>query len=151
MRLWRLTKAAYALDRVCIGTAFRGGRWNPIGLPALYAASSMALCALETFVHLGSAKHPPLVLVAVDVPDGSVILEPSLAQLPLGWDSMPTSSSAQAFGGRWLSEGTQMALRVPSVIVPEETIVMLNPRHSDFQKVGLSIVRRFTFDPRMFK
>ncbi|MDN5850725.1 MAG: RES domain-containing protein, partial [Nitrococcus sp.] len=34
------------------GAQLHGGRWNPIGTPAVYAAGSLSLAALELLVHL---------------------------------------------------------------------------------------------------
>jgi RES domain-containing protein len=151
MRLWRIAQHKYALDRLCAGSALYGGRWNPVGLPALYCGASIAICALEKFVHVAQAPLPPLVLVAVDIPDQSDIFSPSVDELPLGWNEMPTSASAQNLGREWLEQGAALGLRVPSAVLPEESNVILNPRHPDFRHVELTIVRPFAFDQRMFK
>jgi RES domain-containing protein len=151
MRVWRIAQRKYALDRLCAGSALYGGRWNPVGLPALYCGASIAICALEKFVHVGSASLPPLVLVAVDIPDHSTVFSPAVNELPSGWDELPTSVSAQALGRQWLERADALAMRVPSAVLPEESNVILNPRHPDFQHVGLTIIRPFSFDQRMFK
>lgn len=151
MRLWRISHRNFALDRSCAGAAMYGGRWNPIGSPALYCGTSIALCALEKFVHVGQAPLPPLVLVAVDLPDDAATFAPVPAALPPGWDAMPTSASAQALGRAWLDEGNALALRVPSAILPEESNVIVNPRHPDYARVEMTVIRPFAFDGRMFK
>ncbi|UOD29147.1 RES domain-containing protein [Massilia violaceinigra] len=43
MRLWRITHQKYALDRLCAGAALYGGRWNIVGVPALYCGTSIAI------------------------------------------------------------------------------------------------------------
>jgi RES domain-containing protein len=151
MRVWRIAQRKYALDRLCAGAALYGGRWNPVGLPALYCGASIAICALEKFVHVGQAPLPPLMLVAVDIPDRSGVFTPAANALPPGWDELPTSASAQALGREWLERGETLAMRVPSAILPEENNVILNPRHPEFAQVALSVVRPFSFDQRMFK
>lgn len=151
MRLWRIPQRAYALDRLCAGAALYGGRWNPVGLPALYCSTSIALTALEKLVHLGSSSSPALVLVAVDLPDNASIFDPGAATLPHGWDAIPTSNAAQAFGAVWLTQKTFLCMKVPSVIVPEESNVVVNPRHLDYRAVKLSVVRPFAFDRRIIK
>ena len=151
MRVWRIAQRKYALDRLCAGSALYGGRWNPVGLPALYCGASIAICALEKFVHVGSAPLPPLVLVAVDLPDQGKIFSPTASKLPPGWDELPTSASAQSLGREWLELGDALAMRVPSAVLLEESNVILNPRHPDFEHVVLTVVRPFSFDQRMFK
>jgi RES domain-containing protein len=150
VRLWRIAQRKYALDRVCAGSALYGGRWNPVGMLALYCGASIAICALEKFVHVGHAALPPLVLVSVDLPDGCDIFVPEGSDLPPGWDELPTSASAQALGRDWLERGETLAMRVPSVILPEENNVIVNPLHPDYAKVELTVVRPFTFDQRMY-
>lgn len=151
MRIWRIAQRKYALERLCAGSALYGGRWNPVALPALYCGASIAICALEKFVHVGSAPLPPLVLVAVDIPDHSNIFTPAMTELPSDWNELPTSVSAQILGREWLERGEALAMRVPSAVLPEESNVILNPRHPDFQHVELTVIRPFSFDQRMFK
>lgn len=151
MRFWRIAQKRHALDRACLASSMYGGRWNPIGMPALYCGSTIALCALEKFVHVGAGTLPPQSLVAIDVPDDCEIFVPDMASLPNGWDVLPTSTTAQAFGGQWLAARTQLGMRVPSVIVNEESNIVLNPQHPDFARVTLSEIRTFSFDARMYK
>lgn len=151
MRLWRITHRKYALDKLCAGAALYGGRWNPIGMPAMYCGASIAITALEKLAHLGAAPRPPLVLVAVDIPDDATVYDPGLAALPRGWSDLPTSAAAQAFGGAWLTHGAELAMKVPSAIVQEEANVVINPRHRDYHHVKLTVMRPFSFDRRLIK
>ncbi|WP_036177544.1 RES family NAD+ phosphorylase [Massilia sp. 9096] len=151
MRLWRIAQRKYALDRLCAGSALYGGRWNPVGMPALYCGASIAICALEKFVHVGQAPLPPLVLVAVDFPDECDIFTPAASELPTGWDELPTSTSVQGLGRAWLERSETLAMRVPSVVLPEESNVIVNPLHPDYVRVKLTMLRPFTFDRRMYK
>jgi RES domain-containing protein len=152
LRLWRITTRKWALDTACEGARLHGGRWNPIGHAALYAGATIEICALEKFVHLGTAPHPPLVLVAVDLPDdAALILRPEIATLPPAWSDLPVSAQAQAFGRQWLDAGRQLVLLVPSAIIPESTNALINPAHPAYREMQLTIVREFTFDARMFR
>jgi RES domain-containing protein len=44
----------------------------------------------------------------------------------------------------------QLAIRVPSVIIPEEFNILLNPHHVAYESVIWSEPRPFRFDPRLF-
>jgi RES domain-containing protein len=146
MTLWRISQQKYALDRLCAGSALYGGRWNPVGLPALYCGASIAICALEKFVHVGQASFSPLVLVEVELPEQSTVYSPALSELPAGWDELPTSITAQNFGREWLERGKTLAMRIPSAILPEESKVILNPLHPAFEHVQMKVLRPFSFD-----
>lgn len=151
MRVWRIAHHRYALDKTCMGAAQFGGRWNPIGMPALYCGETVAVCALEKFVHLGAGVLPAQVLVAVDLPDDCDIFTPERADLPAGWDDLPTSLAAQRFGAAWLRRRSELALKVPSAIVQEESNLIINPLHPDYARLAWSITRPFVFDRRMFR
>lgn len=149
MRLWRIAHRKYALDRHCAGAALYGGRWNPIGLPALYCGGSIAITTLEKLVHLGTTPCPPLMLVAVDLPEAGAVFEPDPDTVPAGWNALPVSTIAQSFGAAWLRRGDTLAMKVPSVIVPEEANFVINPLHPHYPQVRFTAVRPFSFDRRL--
>lgn len=152
MILWRITSTNWALDKLCEGTRAYGGRWNPVGFPAMYAGTSVEICALEKFAHLAGSAYPPLELVSIEVPDDkSLVIQPAMSSLPKDWADLPTSASAQEFGRQWLISLAQLILLVPSAIVPEATNAVINPMHPAYKNVKLKRVRNFTFDARMFK
>jgi RES domain-containing protein len=152
LRLWRITTRKWALDKRCDGARLYGGRWNPPGYPVMYAGTTIEICALEKFVHLTGAAHPPLVLVAIEVPDDEgLCLRPDIADLPADWAQLPAPGSAQAFGRSWLEAAEQLLLLLPSAIIPESTNAMINPRHPAYEAVKLEVVRDFSFDARMMK
>ena len=152
MQLWRIAQSRWALDTSCAGARKHGGRWNPPGLGAMYAGTTIELCALEMFTHLASVDHPPLKLVAIDVPDTEdLIFRPRLDDIPAGWAALPVATASQQFGGQWLAQARQLVMLLPSVIVPEATNALINPAHPAFADIRLRAVRDFQFDSRMFK
>jgi RES domain-containing protein len=152
MRLWRIAPAKWALDKSCDGTRIFGGRWNSIGLGVLYAGLNIEICALEKFVHLAGVTHPPLKLIAVDIPEGRKLqYRPPLRALPSNWADVPVASGSQEFGRNWIESAKHLLMIVPSAIIPEAQNAVINPKHPAYAKVTLTIVRDFAFDTRMFK
>lgn len=150
---WRVVKARRASEAFTGEGARRyGGRWNPPGIPIVYAADTLALAVLELFVHLGPA-HARLrfVTLRVEIPDGLRIESVGVATIPSTWRSEPPSEETQAIGAEWVRRGTSAVLRVPSVLIPSETDYVLNPRHPDFPRIVVSRPEPFGFDPRMWK
>ncbi len=144
MIFWRITTEKWALDKLCEGARSNGGRWNPIGVPAMYAGTNVEICALEKFVHLAATACPPLKLVSIEVPDdGNTITRAPLTSLPKDWAELPSSANAQEFGRKWLISAAQLVLIVPSAIVPEATNAVINPLHPAYKDVKLRIVRDF--------
>jgi RES domain-containing protein len=151
MRTWRIAIKESALDRSCKAAAECGGHWHKPGMAALYTASTAELAVLEKFVH-SNGDEPTLVLVAIDLPDDPAhcrIVDAN--ELPEGWDEIPASGKAAAFGTRFLEECKHLYMQVPSTIIREATNFVINPTHPAYDQVRLEIVRTFSFDPRMFK
>ena len=145
---WRITKEAYALDKLGTGASIYGGRWNRTMTPAIYASSSISLCAFEVMVHAGDTLPEDLVVVKITIPDGAGIVD-IRKDLTEGWDTLSGSSISEEIGTRHLQERKHLAFMVPSVIIPEESNVVINPQHEDISIINLEILRKFTFDPRL--
>jgi RES domain-containing protein len=56
-------------------------------------------------------------------------------------------TETQHLGLKWLPQTA--ALDVPSAIIPEEPIYVLNPTHPEFQHIEFSASEPFRFDPRL--
>ncbi len=140
-------RAASAMDGE--GARKMGGRWNPPGIPVAYLTDSRALAALEILVHTGrAAVNLRWVVIEAEVP--AKIIESVLPEdLPAGWDDVVAPSVARKFGADWVQRGESAAILLPSVIVPEERILMLNVRHPDFRKIVFTAPKPFFFDQRL--
>ena len=64
----------------------------------------------------------------VRIPEALIADYPAMI-LPENWRTSPPGMATMEIGDGWLQAGTQLALRVPSIIVPEETNILINPRH----------------------
>ncbi len=146
---YRLTKAKYASTAFDgEGARLYGGRWNSVGTPVVYLASRLSLAALEILVH---SKRPEdlmnYVYLKLEFEDSSV----SQLDLPKDWQQSPAPISTQKLGDSWVKEKGSLLLEVPSVIIPEETNYLLNPAHSEFEKLKIAEARAFGFDTRLWK
>jgi len=131
------------------GAEIAGGRWNPKGLAAVYLAESRSLAALEVVVHApAQARFLDWRVIPVEVPD-ECIESINAAQLPDDWQALPSSAGARRFGEVWLRSRRSLAIRVPSVVVPEESVLVLNPKHDDISRIRVSRPEIFRFDPRL--
>jgi len=117
----------------------------------IYAGSTIAIAALERFVHLAGVAPPDLVLVRVELPAGHSAERPRRADLPKDWDRVPPGPASMAFGTAWARERRSLALFVPSALVPEERNVVINPEHPEFASVSMAVERDFSYDPRMYR
>ena len=152
MQIWRICRAPFAGEAFSGEGARRfGGRWNSRGVPMVYASSSLALAAIELFVHLEPNQQPgDLVSVAATLPAGEPAerLEPE--QLPAGWwtdDFEPL----RAIGDKWIQKKSSLALAVPSAALRAEWNVLVNPLHPAIAKIKVEEPQPFNFDARMFR
>jgi RES domain-containing protein len=52
-------------------------------------------------------------------------------------------------GDSWLDEGAAPVLQVPSVIVPEEYNLLINPVHPASKRISATVARQYVYDPRL--
>jgi RES domain-containing protein len=52
-------------------------------------------------------------------------------------------------GDAWVASRRSPVLRVPSVLVPAEHNYLINPDHSDFGKISMTLPQPFRFDRRL--
>ncbi len=124
------------------GAMLAGGRWNPIGTPMLYTAENLSLACIEILVHLDKGQ----------LPRDYVWSRTELAETPgfLQFENLNDIRSCQAAGHLWVRSTGQLAVQVPSVVIPEEFNILLNPEHADYNHLVWSEPRPFRFDPRLF-
>lgn len=152
MRFWRICRRRYAAEAMSgAGARLYGGRWNSRGVSMVYASSSLALAAVETFVNLEPNLRPAdLVSIEGGIPDAVVIRRLDPATLPAGWRES-RDESLRRFGDEWIRGGETAALLAPSAAIRGEWNVLLNPAHIDFSRITFSAPERFEFDARMFR
>jgi len=132
------------------GAAEYGGRWNSPGRPVIYAATSLSLAMLEQLAQTGTGRLPSdQVSVEIAIPDTVSVETADTRHMP-GWDALDRRAS-RAFGDRWLVDTRSCVLLIPSVVVPTEQNVAINPEHPDFRKVTASAPRPLHWDERLKK
>jgi RES domain-containing protein len=152
--LWRIgtdTPTYTADDLTGTGAEQTGGRWNRKGTRMIYAATSRALACLETLVHLNSADLPlNRYLVELQVPAAAWGARVQFDQVTMvGWDSEPAGMVSIDWGTTWAAGASTLLAEVPSVIVPEERNVLINPAHRDIVTVSAIKVRKWIYDARL--
>ena len=150
MFAWRIAKKGRALDRTGFGASIKGQRWNNANIPAIYAGLTPEIAAMEKLVHTGSILPPDLVVVRINLPDDKSLYEiPAPGVLPDGWNALPGSPVAAAYGDAFLLKGKHLGLIVPSAVIPEARNIVINPNYPMMREVMIEIIRDFTFDSRL--
>ena len=156
MKLWRIAAETrkYAANDLSGGAAANHpGRWNDDKEPVVYAAPTIAMAVLETAAHVDDSGLPlNRYLVEIDVPEGvwHQREEIGIAKLPLTWAAIPAGRASVKVGSKWLASLKSPILMMPSVIVPEEWIALINPKHSEASRIKAKVVRLFEYN-RLFR
>ncbi len=149
MELFRLGTCKYAFDMSGEGSRLYGGRWNTVGVSAVYFASSRALAVLEVLVHLPPALLPNNFCMSDFEIEGTT-LQIIENQLPKGWNTFPFLKQVQLIGNDFFKTGEYLLLKVPSAVVNGEFNYVMNPNHPEALKIIFKDKITFTFDDRLF-
>jgi RES domain-containing protein len=151
LRAYRIVKARHARTAFSgEGARLAGGRWNRPGETVAYTSASLALAAIETFIHLGDdSLHIRFLYFKIEIPDAVGVQH--CVRPPPNWRAEPPQEESMRYGSAWLRANRMAVLEVPSAIVPSEKNYLLNPRHADFRRIRMGRALPFVFDPRMWK
>src|SRR5262245_28026850 len=118
MRFWRICRRRCAAEAMSgAGARLYEGRWNSRGVSVVYASTSLALAAVETFVNLEPNLSPAdLVSIEGDIPDAVGIRRLDLTALPVSWRES-RDESLRRFGVEWIQGGETASLVVPSAAI----------------------------------
>ncbi len=137
MRLWRLAREPYLrLDG--LGPERNGGRWTSPGRPVVNFASEPGLAVLVVLRYLprdlGSIEQDYFLgwtETAHDPEDIEFVEDPQAKRLR---------------GDEWLKSRRSLLARVQSAVLPEASVIMMNPRHPDASGIPSLTVRPFSFE-----
>ncbi len=152
MIVYRLSKSRYKNDLSGNGAKLYGGRWNSEGIPMIYASGSVSLCILEYLVHVSVDLLPSdLELMHLEIPKASMIKHLPSKKLPKDWQEYPFPHSTRSVGDEFIQKNKALVLKVPSVIVPNESNYLINPLHKDAKSIKIVHSEAFQFDLRLLQ
>ena len=152
MIVYRLASKKYSNDLTGVGAEITGGRWNFKGTRVLYTADSRALCMAEIAVHTPVGIMPKdYFMITIEIPDYSQITQLEVKPLPKDWRKFPYSKLTQELGDSFINKNEVLYIKVPSAVVQGDYNILINPQHSDSDKVKILKIEEFDFDERIFR
>jgi RES domain-containing protein len=148
---WRIaaqTRDRRANDLSGNGSARYPGRWNEAGQRVVYAASTIALAVLETAAHVNPLGLPlDRFVVRIEIPKAVYARREALEATAMdpGWGAIPAGRASVEAASPWYRRGGSAVLLAPSVIVPEEQVVLINATHPDAAKIKAVVQRPFHY------
>ncbi len=67
----------------------------------------------------------------------------------VGWDAEPAGRVSLDWGTDWAANARTLIAEVPSVVVPEEWNILINPLHSDVASLNARKIRKWNYDARL--
>lgn len=118
----------------------------------VYCAANISLACLETVINLEAGELPLnryLVEVRVPFEVWKKRKVSDFGTAPVGWDALPPGKVSLDAGDQWAVSQESAVHTVPSVIVPEEQNVLINPLHPDASQLQFKKVRKWLYDGRI--
>jgi RES domain-containing protein len=125
-----------------IGGLYAEGRWHRRGSPIVYFGSNASIVVLERLAHLDPEVLPDDLIL------GQFAANVSVERVAATVD-IHDLAQTQARGEAFVKSGAACVLIVPSIVVPEETNLVLNPLHPEAKSLELVGEREFRFDSRL--
>lgn len=143
MSLWFRGAQNRQADQVFSGDGglYVAGRWNHKGTKAIYCSQSLSLCTLEWLSHNGLLVSGfSYYKFSIEIPD-NLIIQYTISDLPSEWRNTPSPHSNRDFASKnFYATNKYLAMAIPSVMVPEEFNLVINPLHSSFGKAKETIL-----------
>lgn len=137
MRLWRLTREPF-LPLDGLGPERNGGRWTSPGLPVVNFASEAGLAVLVVLRYLPRDLQG----IEQDYFLGWTETDHEPEEIPFVDDPQ----EKRRIGDEWLKSGRTLLARVQSAVLPEASVIMMNPRHPAAISLPPLATRPFSFE-----
>lgn len=151
MNVFRITRNKHLKeDLTGKGASIFPGRWNLKDVFCIYTAESRALALLEHMANISRENYirSAFTMRTFFIPD-ECILKVSLDDLPSNWRERPPPVSTREFGARLIESKESLAYFLPSVIIPQERNILIDPFHPDMKKLRIENDQLIEFDMRL--
>lgn len=151
MDLFRISQTKYINDINGTGSKMYGARWNRPGVAALYTSQARSMAMLELIVHFASKSALKLSYSYISLAiDEKYIVEVDPKILPKD-DLLPNDNRLWDITEHYFFEKNCLAIKVPSVIIPQEKNIIINCNHQNFNEIKVLGVELIDLDERFGK
>lgn len=150
MRIFRIAKTNFIEDLSGEGARLYGGRWNKPGDAVIYFSEHLSLCVLEILARTEyQFLRSGFSYLEAEIPDSLIrhISKPS--KIHFNWNIEPPNMETQIYGSDWLRSKKDLAISIPSAVLPQEWNVLINPGHSLFSEIKILNIAPLVLDSRI--
>ncbi len=151
MKVYRIAKTLYVNDLSGEGARLHGGRWNRPGVPVLYTSQARSLALLELIVHFAAynAIKDSFSFLSLEIPDVEIISIDN--QLLKGNKFDLNNQKLWEISEYYFFKENVLGIKVPSILIPEESNIILNPFHPNFKQIKKISIDSIDLDERFRK
>ena len=151
MKVYRIAKTLYVNDLSGEGARLHGGRWNRPGVPVLYTSQARSLALLELIVHFAAynAIKDSFSFLSLEIPDVEIISIDN--QLLKGNKFDLNNQKLWEISEHYFFKVNVLGIKVPSILIPEESNIILNPFHPNFKQIKKLSIDSIDLDERFRK
>lgn len=151
MHVFRITRNKHLKDDLTgKGASLFPGRWNLKDVFCIYTSETRALALLEHMANIGREVYMNsfFSIRTIYIPE-ECILKISLSDLPSNWRERPPPVSTREFGSRLIESKESLAYFLPSIVIPQEFNILIDPIHPDIKKLRIVKDQLLNFDMRL--
>ncbi|MBY5949581.1 RES family NAD+ phosphorylase [Algoriphagus marincola] len=136
MNVYRIALNEYC-DLSGEGAKRYGGRWNHVGIPAIYAGESISVSLLERLTIdselFTSERYKLYSVMEIHLPE-KLIYHVNRKDLPENWHQIPAPKSTKDLGSLLLNS-PKLCFSTPSILDPSSLNFVINPLSKDFHLI----------------
>jgi len=152
LKIFRIAKTNFIEDLSGEGARLYGGRWNKPGDAVIYFSEHLSLCVLEILTRTEyQFLRSGFSYLEAEIPYPLIreIFKP--AKIHLNWNIEPPNMETQMYGSNWLRSKKDLAISIPSAVLPQESNVLVNPAHSLFSEIKIMRIAPLILDSRIIQ
>jgi len=152
VKIYRVAKKKFVEDLSGEGARLYGGRWNKKGQSMLYFSEHLSLCVLELLTRIDyEFLSQDYAFIEVEISERSITPLSDIHTISKNWRVDPPISATTDFGSKWLLNNENLAMFVPSAVLPRERNILVNPNHLSVSKLKILDQGPLELDPRMIR
>lgn len=146
LTVYRICKNEFINDLSGAGAKLYGGRWNAVGMPAVYTSGSIALALLEILCYIPMQLIKNNYSIAAITIKNADIKDILPNHLPHNWQQ--NKDVCQQVAQQIFLNSNYHVIKVPSAVIGQECNFVVNPNAKDLN-ITISEIWPLTLDLRL--
>jgi len=118
----------------------------------LYFSEHLSLCVLEMLTRIDfEFLTQDFAFIEAEVSEKEIRNIVNMRSISANWRMDPPGIATQEYGSKWLAKGEELAIALPSAVLPNERNILINPNHKNATKLKILNSGPLKLDSRIIK